>query len=137
MLTLEERVDLLFTHPPRGRRLTYSDVQRLGGVEPAAISRIRSGQTKEPSYLTVQGLAQAFGIPVDYFYISLSREEAIAYLGDVDNIELHEFVPPETPDPRQQKLYNIATRADELDEEGIDQITQMINYILKSKGSKN
>lgn len=133
MLTLEERVDLLFTHPPRSRRLTYSDVQRLGGVEPAAISRIRSGQTMEPSYLTVQGLARAFGIPVEYFYISLSREEAIAFLNDVDNNELQELVRSKTPDPRQQKLYNIAARADQLDEEGIDQIIQMIDYIIKRK----
>lgn len=133
MLTLEERVDLLFTHPPRGRRLTYSDVQRLGGVEPAAISRIRSGHTKEPSYLTIQGLARAFGISVDYFYMPLSQNEAIAYLSDVDNSELQELIQTETPDPRQQKLYNIAARADQLDEEGIDQITQMINYIIKSK----
>lgn len=133
MLTLEERVDLLFTHPPGRRRLTYSDIQRLGGVEPAAISRIRSGQTMEPSYLTIQGLAQAFGIPVDYFYISLSREEAIAFLSDVDNSELQELIRSETPDPRQQKLYNVAARADQLDEEGIDQITQMIEYIIKRK----
>lgn len=133
MLTLEERVDMLFTYPPRGRRLTYSDVQRLGGVEPAAISRIRSGHTKEPSYLTIQGLAQAFGISVDYFYMPLSQNEAIAYLSDVDNSELQELIQTETPDPRQKKLYNIAARADELDEEGIDQITQMINYIIKSK----
>jgi len=133
MLTLEERVDLLFTHPPRGRRLTYSDVQRLGGVEPAAISRIRSGQTKEPSYLTVQGIAQAFGIHVDYFYIPLSKDEAIAYLRDIDNGELPKLARPEAPDPRQQKLYNIAARADQLDEEGIDQIIQMIDYIVRRK----
>lgn len=133
MLTLEERVDLLFTHPPRGRRLTYSDVQRLGGVEPAAISRIRSGQTKEPSYLTVQGLARAFGIPVDYFYVSLSQEEAIAYLNDVDSGEWADLFETESLDPRQQKLHNIAARADELDEEGIDTLTQMIDYIIKRK----
>lgn len=133
MLTLEERVDILFTHPPRGRRLTYNDVQRLGGVEPAALSRIRSGQTKEPSYLTVQGLAKAFAIPVDYFFAPLSQEEAIAYLGDVDNSELREQIEAGTLDARQQKLYNISARADELDEEGIDTVTQMIDYIIKRK----
>lgn len=133
MLTLEERVDLLFTHPPRGRRLTYNDVQRLGGVEPAALSRIRSGQTKEPSYLTVQGLAKAFDIPVDYFFAPLSLEEAIAYLDDVDNSELRERIQTHALDERQQKLTNIAARADELDEEGIDTIAQMIDYIIKRK----
>lgn len=131
MIDLQEKVDLLFTHPPRGQRLTYSDVQRLGNVEPAALSRIRSGQTKEPSYLTVQGLANAFQIPVDYFYAPMSREEAIAYLADIENAEVLQLLQQRVQDERQQKIADIALRASHLDEEGIDAIAQMIDYVLK------
>lgn len=133
MLDLQEKVDLLFTHPPRGQRLTYSDVQRLGNVEPAALSRIRSGQTKEPSYLTVQGLSTAFQIPVEYFYAPVSRDEAIAYLTDIENTELLEVLQQRVQDERQQRIANIALRASHLDEEGIDTIAQMIDYVLKQK----
>jgi transcriptional regulator with XRE-family HTH domain len=135
MLDLQEKVDLLFTHPPRGQRLTYSDVQRLGNVEPAALSRIRSGQTKEPSYLTVQGLATAFQIPVEYFYAPVNRDEAIAYLTDIENTELLEVLQQRVQDERQQKVADIALRASHLDEEGIKNITQMIDYILKQKST--
>jgi len=133
MIDLQEKVDLLFTHPPRGQRLTYSDVHRLGHVEPAALSRIRSGQTKEPSYLTVQGLATAFQIPVEYFYAPVTRDEAIAYLTDIENAELLEILQQRVQDERQQKIANIAMRASHLDEEGIEAITQMIEYVLKRK----
>lgn len=79
----------------------------------------------------MQGLATAFQIPVEYFYAPVTRDEAIAYLTDIENVELLEVLQQRVQNERQQKIADIALRASHLDEEGIDAIAQMIDYVLK------
>ena len=134
---LSRRVDLLFECIPKrnGQRYRYEDVKAIGGVDPAAISRIRSGQILEPTMSSLAGLARAFGVSMDYFVLDADEEELRHCLdnertrADLDKLRSRQQV---DADPQVQAL---AHRAAYLDDEGIRMIEGMINYVLRQKGA--
>lgn len=137
--SLATKLDLLFeyvTHPD-GRRFVYDDVERLGGVDRGAISRLRSGKKLEPSFQTMVGLAGAFNVPLSYFGTEMSEDEVRRFLTDFANSRdeglLHRIEAREQNRPNQE-AEAIAMRAAYLDEEGRRTVAAMIDYVLKSQG---
>jgi transcriptional regulator with XRE-family HTH domain len=135
-IPLSRRVDLLFECIPKanGQRFRYEDVKAIGGVDPAAVSRVRSGQILEPTMSSLAGLARTFGVSMDYFVIDGSEDELRRYLdnertqADLDRMRSRQRVEADS------QVQALAQRAAYLDDEGIQAIEGMINYVLRQKG---
>lgn len=135
-VSLARRVDLLFEciPKPNGQRFRYEDVKAVGGVDPAAISRIRNGQILEPTMSSLAGLARTFGISMDYFVIDGSEEELRHYLNNERAQADMEKMRSRQRLQADQQVQALAHRAAYLDDEGIQAIAGMINYVLRQKG---
>jgi len=137
--SMATKLDLLFeyiTHPD-GKRLTYDDVTRLGGVDRASISRMRTGKKLEPAFQTMVGFATAFGVPLSYFATPMDEEEVrdflTAYASDHDESVLTRLEKQEQT-KAEREAQAIAMRAAQLDDEGRQAVAAMIDYVLKSQG---
>lgn len=51
----------------KAKGITLDALSSLSGVPKSTLSKITSGQTKNPNLETVQAIARALGVPVDYF----------------------------------------------------------------------
>ena len=49
------------------KRLGLDELSKLSGISKSTLSKITSGQTKNPNLETVQAIARALNVPVDYF----------------------------------------------------------------------
>ncbi|MBI1295589.1 hypothetical protein GC175_11610 [bacterium] len=136
-VTLAQRLELLFDCISRedGKRYTYDDVRRIGGVDPSTISRLRSGQILDPAFSNIVGLAEAFGIPIDFFTLRATEAELRRYLTSLEEQHLNDLRAKQRRriDTKSEIL---AHRAAYLDEEGIQAVVGMIDYVLRQKGVK-
>ncbi len=137
--SMATRLDLLFdyiTHPD-GKHFTYDDITRLGGVDRAAVSRLRTGKKLEPSFQTMVGLAKAFGVPLSYFATPMTENEVhrflAAYAADQDKSLLTQMEKREQT-KAEREAEAIAMRAARLDEDGRQAVAAMIDYVLKAQG---
>lgn len=135
-IPLSQRVDLLFECilKRNGQRFRYEDVKTIGGVDPAATSRIRSGQIKEPTMSSLAGLAKTFGVSMDYFVIDGNEEELRRYLQNTRDETYIDYMRSRERMQADQQVQALAHRAAYLDDEGIQAIAGMINYVLRQKG---
>ena len=83
---------------------------------------------------SLAGLARTFGVSMDYFVIDGSEDELRRYLdnertqADLDRMRSRQRVEADS------QVQALAQRAAYLDDEGIQAIEGMINYVLRQKG---
>lgn len=142
-VTLAQKVDLLLrlVRQPDGRRYTYEDLERKSGIKSSTLSRIRSGENVDPYFKTILALSEAFVIDLDFFSTEMTLAQVEEYLTSsnkqqvLQDLQLQQFY--DTNEERNQKIQHIALRAAQLDDEGINAIADIINYVLKQKGIKS
>jgi transcriptional regulator with XRE-family HTH domain len=49
------------------KKLSLDELSEKSGISKSTLSKITSGQTKNPNLETVQAIARALNVPVDYF----------------------------------------------------------------------
>lgn len=141
--TLAQKVDLLLrlVRQPDGRRYTYEDLERKSGIKSSTLSRIRSGENADPYFKTILALSEAFVIDLDFFSTEMTLAQVEEYLTSpnkqqvLQDLQLQQFY--DTNEERNQKIQHIALRAAQLDDEGINAIADIIDYVLKQKGIKS
>lgn len=141
IVTLSEKVDLLLSTIKHrdGRRFTYEDICQSKGIAPSTISKIRTGDNLNPNFITIMALADAFGVRLGFFSTPMTRSEAERYLLDQDNtkfldtLRLRHLV--DSNSERDQKVEQIALRASLLDDEGLNTVADMLDYVLKQRGT--
>lgn len=78
---LEFLVDNIAQPGGRGRYTNDAICKELAdldvSVTPAYLSQLRRGQRSNPSARLINGLAQVFGVPMEYFFDNDERERAI------------------------------------------------------------
>jgi len=138
--TLAQKVDLLLrlVRQPDGRRYTYEDLERKSGIKSSTLSRIRSGENTDPYFMTILALSEAFMIDLEFFSTEMTPTQVEEYLTSsnkqqvLQELRLQQFY--EANEERNQKLQHIALRAAQLDDEGINAIADILDYVLKQKG---
>lgn len=138
--TLAQKVDMLLrlVRQPDGRRYTYEDLERKSGIKSSTLSRIRSGENADPYFKTILALSEAFAIDLEFFSIEMTPAKVEEYLNSpnkqqvLQDLQLQRFY--DANEDRNQKIQHIALRAAQLDDEGINAITDIIDYVFKQKG---
>ena len=104
-----EKLNHLFrTHTkPGGIPYTNDEVGKMSGLTNAALSKLRTGKSKNPTMETITKLAKFFEVSPDYFF------------------------PIPTQEPTDPHLDKIALRARQLGPEGRQAILDMLEHILK------
>lgn len=135
--SLARRVELLFecvTHPD-GRPYTYDEIRRIADVDPSTISRLRTGRILDPTFSNVARIARAFDVSLDYFVLDTDEANLRRYLSS--SVEREKELEQMRSHERQQidkRVQVLAHRASHLDEDGIEAVVGMINYVLQQKG---
>lgn len=140
LITLAEKVKLLFDKikRPDGKQFTYDYLKNMTEIEPSTVSRIRSGQNQDPSFMSIIRLARAFDVSLDYFAADMTDSEAQTYLKEYRNSNNGRSYFDELRANAQQRstarVESLALRASHLDSEALEAVEMMVNYVLKQKG---
>lgn len=140
LISISQKVDLLFEQRrgPDGRRYRYEDLERETGIKPSTISQLRHRAKQDPQFRTVMALARFFGVSLAFFAAELTHDEAIAYLADPANTAYLDTVRARRAETVVQKSEHkrdlLAMRAAYLDDEGVQAVANMIDYILLQRG---
>lgn len=59
----------------REKNIAYKDLSDMTGISVSTISKFMSGVIREPSYATVEKLAKALDVTIDYLIYGLTQEE--------------------------------------------------------------
>jgi len=113
-----ERLNHLFETVAKtdGTQFTHEDVYQATGITVGYISRLRTGKATNPGYDIIRKLSVFFKVSPNYFF------------GE-DNI---------TKDEAKKRLTDdIALRASHLDDEGVQTLVSMLEYIDKLRGSQD
>jgi len=93
--TFADRLNLLFERARvQGNPLTNEDVERLSGGAISAnyVWRLRSGRNPNPSLRTLEILADAFGVGLDYFRGDVDANEEAAIRRAAAQPDVRHFV---------------------------------------------
>lgn len=140
LITLAEKVKLLFANikHPDGKKFTYDYIRGITDIDPSTVSRIRSGQNQDPTFSNIARLARVFDVSLDYFSTEMTADEASAYLQQYRDSGSGDAYFGELKAQAQQRSENragvLALRASHLDNEALEAVEMMINYVLKQKG---
>lgn len=141
LISLSEKVQLLFDNikRPDGKQFTYDYLKNTTDIEPSTVSRIRSGQNQEPSFLSIMRLARAFDVSLDYFAADMTEKEAVTYLQgyrdtEVSSSSYFDKLKDQAEAREADQVMSLALRASRLDGEALEAIKMMVNYVLKQKG---
>lgn len=108
MMEIPKRIKIL----KKKMGMTLEAVSQKSGVPQGTINKIAAGQTKKPSRKTMEKIAEAFGVDVDYFY------------NEVLPFEDEDLMVP--PDQEQEKdLYRILARVMEAKQISYYQLSMM------------
>lgn len=117
-INFAERLNYLFDTVTKtnGASYTHEEVYHATGITVGYISRLRSGKATNPGYDIIRKLSTFFKVSPNYFF----GEEDI------------------TSDEAKKRLTeDIALRASHLDDEGVQTLVNMLEYIDKLRGSQD
>lgn len=140
LISISQKVDLLFEQKrgPDGRRYRYEDLERQTGIKPSTVSQLRHRAGQDPQFRTVMALARFFNVSLAFFAAELTRDEAITYLSDPANTAYLDTVRAQRAENEAQQVERkrdqLAMRAAYLDDDGIQAVANMIDYILLQRG---
>ena len=134
-MSLADKLDLLFATRQKqdGNRFTYEEIQSISGIRPSTISRMRSGQNSDPSFRTIAGLAEVFGVPLRYFSNDMTLDEARALLLELDTEERQVTEAERNRQQTAEKLAMLALRAAQMDASTISMLNEMIDYVIQQQ----
>ncbi len=117
-INFAERLNHLFDTviKTNGSSYTHEEVYQATGITVGYISRLRSGKATNPGYDIIRKLSTFFKVSPNYFF----GKEGI------------------TSDEAKKRLKeDIALRASHLDDEGVQTLVNMLEYIDKLRGSQD
>ena len=136
VINIAGKVKLLFEliTQPNGKKFTYENIKNMGEVEPSTLSRIRNGQNQDPLFSNMVGLANAFDVSLDYFATEMTEDEARAYILQNRDKEYLAELKAQERERIHSRADGLAKRTYHLDQEAIDAVESIVNYVLRQKG---
>lgn len=108
----------LYTSEAAAEELTRRGVDVTG----AYISALRSGRRDNPSAKLLAGIANLFGVSVEYFF---DEELSRRVTDQLDSLDA----------ARDARLRGLMTRADKISDDGLSHLVSIVDHILKVEGS--